>query len=577
MIIATYFIYQKGLEHYNDYRYKSAKNVKALFKPIYDNVACSSNDCDGFLAIINKENARDVIVMDDKANIINTFIKENPLNTEINLLANYKDFYILKETEANCQKFCDSYHIYKNKELKLTLQNLVIYNKNLLLNKISNGYQLYDNTFKKIEDISLNAQIINDNDHLFIVDGNKIITSNGKTFEGLVYVDTIKDNDKIRYLIAKENDKYLAISSDGEKTKNFDSYFIDKYNNNLIVKNNATYYQLKNNTFSSQDIKADYYNEIFMKTTFEREDSIKASIYNENQNAHLILKEGKVYIYHHKTKDMTLINESMDNVIIKKIDNNINKNVILLINFKDNEASLVYDFTDDKEMFKHQKKHETIKDIIIQGDYISISTASKMSPDIYRYYLYQDNKLVEKSINGLIGLYNMQVDYGTKRDYIKYFEPLKGFILNNDRSNIFTVESQNKVIEVIDNKDAVIILNDKLKYRKIDKALVNINNIGINFKDLRAYYNFFDDGLYEIKLRNNEKQISRDGNVLYPYRNAFFINNFKEKEAKIVSKKESNIIYKSGGEILDVYKKENGKILVYFKTLNNKKTILEIN
>lgn len=577
MIIATYFIYQKGLENYNDYRYKSAKNVKTLFKPVYDYASCSSNDCDGFLALKKDDKVLDVTIMDEKANIINHFIKEMPLHKEINLLANYNGFYILKETEANCQKYCDTYLIYKNKELKLSLQNLVVYNKNLLLNKTSNGYELYDNTFKKIKDVSLNAKVISDNNHLFIIDNKTIITSKGKILDDLTYVDTIKDNDKIRYLIAKDGDKYLAISKDGDVSKTFNHYFIDKYNNNIIVKVDNTYYQLKDNNFSNQDIKADYYNEVFTKTTFEREDSIKASIYNKNQNAHLILKDGKVYIYHHKTKDTTLINENMDNVTLKKLDNNMNKNVLLLINFKDNAESIIYDFTDDKEIFKHPKKKEMIKDIIIQGDYISVAATSKMSPDIYRYYLYQDNKLVEKSINGLIGLYNMKIDYGTRNDFIKYFEPLKGFILNNDRSNIFTVESQDKLIEVIDNKDAVIILNDKLKYKKIDKSLVNINNIGINFKDLKTYYNFFDNGLYEIKLRKNEKQKTRDGNVLYPYRNAFFINNFKEKEAKIVSKKESNVIYKSSGEILDVYKKENGKILVYFKTLNNKKTILEIN
>lgn len=577
MVIATYFIYIKGLEHYNDYRYKSAKNVKALFKPIYDYVACSSNDCDGFLAIKQDEKNLEVTIMDEKANIINHFIKEKPFNKEINLIANYKDFYILKETEANCQKYCDTYEIYKKKDLKLSLQNLEVYNENLLLKRADNNYELYDKSLKKIKDISLNSQIINDNHHLFIIEDKDIITSKGKRLEDLTYVETIKDNDKIKYLIAKEDDKYLAISKDGVVTKTFDSYFVDKYNNNLIVKVKDTYYQLNNNNFIPQDIKADYYNELFTKTSFTSDDAIKASIYNENQNAHLILKEGKVYIYHHKTKDTTLLNESMDNVSIKKLDNNMNKNVILLINFKDNEASLVYDFTDDKEIFKHLKKKEMIKDIIIQGNYISVASFSKMSPDIYRYYLYQDNKPIEKSINGLIGLYNMSIDYGTRNDFIKYFDPLKGFILNNDRSNIFRVESQDKLIEVIDNKDAVIILNDKLKYKRIDKSLVNINNIGINFKDLKAYYNFFDNSLYEIKLRKNEKQKGPDGNVLYPYRNAFFINNFKEKEAKIVSKKETNVIYKSSGEILDVYKKENGKILVYFNTLNNKKTILEIN
>ena len=83
MIIATYFIYQKGLENYNDYRYKSAKNVKALFKPVYDYASCSSNDCDGFLALKKDDKVLDVTIMDEKANIINHFIKEMPLHKEI--------------------------------------------------------------------------------------------------------------------------------------------------------------------------------------------------------------------------------------------------------------------------------------------------------------------------------------------------------------------------------------------------------------------------------------------------------------------------------------------------------------
>lgn len=575
MIIATHYIYHKGLENYNDYRYKSAKNVKALFKPIYDHVACSFNDCSGFLAIQNDNHNIKVSIMDQKANIINTFTNETPDN-ELNLLAYYNDFYIIKERAANCQKYCDSYHVYQGKNLKLSLKNITHYSNNLIVNKTDSAYELYDRKLKKIKDLSLDAQIISDDDSLFISAKEGIINTKGKLLANYSYIESIKEEDKIKVLIIKKDDKYQALYPNGDLSKSFDSYFVDKYNHHLIVHKDGDYYYLKNNNFNSKEIKADYYNRLGIKTSFMKEESLKDSIYSSNQEAHIVIKDNKIYIYHHKSEEYTLINEHLDNLIIKKLDNNINKNVLLLLSFKDNKASIVYDFTEDKEIFKNPKKNEIVEDIIFQGDYVSLAAFSNTSRDIYRYYLYKDNKLIEKSIYGLIGLYNAKIDYGTRNDYTKYFEPRKGFILNNDRSNIFMVSSQDKPIEVINNKDAVIILNDELKYTKIDKKLVNINNIGINFEPLNSYYNFFDNALYTIQLKKHEKQTNRDGNVLYPYRNAFFINNFKEKEAKIVSKKETNVIYKSSGEILDVYKKANGKILVYFKTLNNKKTILEI-
>ena len=443
----------------------------------------------------------------------------------------------------------------------------IIYSNKININNLEKNFKINQIEFKTSQ------YLIN-----MILNGNKYIFINTDLWK-LLYDKDKRNEIPIKY---KVNINDITFSLDNKELS-------FKHNKNIIDKNSLNYSDSYKSNYEKitkiVDSIIKYYNfeNKILNDLKNKQDSKATTTYGYLISKIWIDKWKKISNYENIKTNYLQNNKNNKEDIMNDLIYYLEKNKI---NYNELPNSINIIKLNKKEEIESDLKNESL--VLIDSGFLFYFNHGN-SGNLIKYnvfnnkiniYLDNDEILSFKSNNNILSL-NEIINYSHLKQLIKIFyfqKAIKSSI--EDRSN-------NKQINLINNK-VINIYKNIFNYKKLyDSLKNNLNTKNINYDDLRNYY-------YKIINELNDDYITqcsqiKENEILKEFRN---INeNFIELEYKINSPSEKNLKYITNFEIVDKdikdffiknniakekhfiplksYKCDKGKILIIFERNNN--------